>query len=62
MAQETRCLTSGAKFHIGVHSKTIDALVELPFKLNLTKGEAEILSRLIHNQLELVLRPYWRTK
>jgi len=62
MAQETKCLTSGARFHIGVHSKSIDTLVELPFELDLTEEEAEILTRLIHNQLELVLRPYWRTK
>ena len=62
MAQETKCLTSGARFHIGVHPRTIDTLVELPFELDLTEEEAETLTRLIHNQLELVLRPYWRLK
>jgi len=59
MAQQTKCLTSGAQFHIGVHRRTIDAMVELPFELKVSEEEAEILMRLIHNQLELVLRPYW---
>tara|TARA_Y100000296_G_scaffold42485_1_gene48908 strand:+ start:1200 stop:1382 length:183 start_codon:yes stop_codon:yes gene_type:complete len=59
MAQKTKCLISGAQFHIGVHPRTIDALVQLPFELKVSEEEAEILMRLIHNQLELVLRPYW---
>ena len=60
MAQETKCLTSGAQYHIGVHPKTIDLMVELPFKLDLSEEEAETLMRLLHNQVELVLRSYWR--
>jgi len=59
MAQETKCLTSGARFHIAVKPNIIDAMVELPFRLNINEEEAEILTRLIHNQLELVLRSYW---
>jgi len=62
MAQETKCLTSGAQFHIGIHPKTIDLMVELPFKLDISEEEAEILMRLLHNQVELVLRPYWSSK
>jgi len=60
MAQETKCLTNGAHFHISVNPRTIDAMVELPFDLKVSEAEAEVLMRLIHNQLELVLRSYWR--
>ena len=60
MAQETKCLTSGGHFHIGIGPKNIQAIVDLPFEIKLSEEEAEILTRLIHNQLELVLRPYWR--
>jgi hypothetical protein len=60
MAQETRCLTSGAKFHIAIKPKIIDAMVELPFELDISEEEAETLSKLIHNQLEIVLRSYWK--
>ena len=60
MAQETKCLTSGAQFHIGIGSRKISATVDLPFSLDVSEEEAEILIRLIHNQLELVLRPYWK--
>jgi len=60
MAQKTKCLTSGAKFHTNVGQKKISASVDLPFDLDISEEEAEILIRLIHNQLELVLRPYWK--
>jgi len=60
MAQETKCLTSGAQFHIGIGPRKISATVDLPFSLDVSEEEAEILIRLIHNQLELVLRPYWK--
>ena len=63
MAQKTKCLTSGAKFHIHINSTkdNIKAEVEMPLGLmaDINKEEAELLSRLIHNQLELVLRPYF---
>ena len=63
MAQETKCLTSGAQFHIRVNSNHdfVSVQVDLPAGtlLGVDKEEAEILSRLIHNQMELVLRPYF---
>ena len=66
MAQETKCLTSGAKFHIRVSSDHdfISAEVDLPTGTleGLDEEEAELLSRLIHNQLEIVLRPYFERK
>ena len=60
MAQETKCLTSGGVFHIRVGLFSIDIKVDIPFKLDLSKEEADTLSRLLHNQIELVLRSYWR--
>ena len=66
MAQKTKCLTSGAKFHIRVSSDHdfVSAEVDLPTDTlsGVDEEEAEILSRLIHNQLELVLRPYFERK
>ena len=62
MARETKCLTSGAIFHIGIHPNSVVVDVDLPFELDIDEEEAEILSALIHNQLELVLRPYWGNK
>ena len=63
MAQETKCLTSGAQFHIRINSDAdyVSATVDLPPGVldSVDEEEAEILSRLIHNQLELVLRPYF---
>ena len=66
MAQETKCLTSGAQFHIHIKSD-IDAImaeVDLPSGTLecVDEEEAELLSRLIHNQLELVLRPYFEKR
>ena len=37
----------------------VSATVELPFILDITEQEAEILETLIHNQLEVLLRPYF---
>jgi len=63
MAQETKCLTNGAQFHIHVMSQddTVKVEVSLPKHTlwDVDEKEAELLSRLIHNQLELVLRPYF---
>jgi hypothetical protein len=38
----------------------ISVKVDLPFELNIGKKEAKILTKLIHNQMELVLRPYFK--
>jgi len=59
MANETRCLTSGAIFHTAINERDIAVLVDLPFKLEITEEEAEILETLIHNQMELILRSYF---
>ena len=59
MALETKCLTPDTNFvtHIGQQQILID--VELPFSLDIDEEEATILEKLIHNQLEIVLRSYF---
>ena len=62
MANATECLTNGARFHVEIDENSIAAKVDLPFKLNISEKEAEILETLIHNQLELVLRSYFESR
>ena len=62
MANKTQCLTSGAIFHTGISEDSVSVKVDLPFKLEITEEEAEILETLIHNQMELILRPYFKTE
>ena len=59
MALETRCLTPDANFSTFISVRNIVTKVNLPFELEIDEGEAEILEKLIHNQLELVLRSYF---
>ena len=59
MANSTKCLTSGARFHISVSEENISAKVDLPFKLDIDVEEAILLETLIHNQFELILRSYF---
>ena len=59
MALETKCLTPDTIFSTQIKPKSISLNVNLPFELDITKEEAEILERLIHNQIEITLRPYF---
>tara|TARA_Y100000310_G_scaffold125658_1_gene124405 strand:+ start:332 stop:520 length:189 start_codon:yes stop_codon:yes gene_type:complete len=59
VAQETKCLTSGAIFHTAINERDISVKVDLPFKLEISEEEASILERLLHNQMEIVLRYYY---
>ena len=66
MAIETKCLTPGAHFHTNINKdyegrEYVTISVDLPpgTLTNLTKVEAELLEKLLHNQIELVLRPYF---
>ena len=59
MALETKCLTPDAMFHTNIGTQYINMRVSLPFELKVSREEAEILERLLHNQIELVLRPYF---
>jgi len=60
MAQKTKCLTNGAVFHTVISEKKVSISVDLPFALDIDEDEADILTRLLHNQLETILRFYWR--
>jgi len=62
MAQETKCLTSGAIFHTAISERDISVKVDLPFKLEISDEESSILERLLHNQIELVLRYYYEDR
>lgn len=62
MAQETKCLTSGAIFHTAINERDISVKVDLPFKLEISEEEASILERLLHNQMEIVLRYYYESR
>jgi len=64
MANPTKCLTSGATFTTRISPDRVSVSVELPNKelKTLTEKEAIILETLIHNQMELVLRPYFNTQ
>ena len=62
MALETKCLTPDATFHTNVGTKYITTRVVLPFELKISREEAEVLEKLLHNQIELVLRPYFRER
>ena len=62
MAQETKCLTSGAIFHTAINERDVSVKVDLPFKLEISDEEAAILERLLHNQIELVLRYYYEDR
>ena len=62
MANKTKCLTNGARFHIGINEEGISAKVDLPFKFDINEEEAIVLETLIHNQLELVLRSYFESR
>lgn len=55
----TRCLTSGAQFHQTIERDRIGINVDLGFDLELSEREAIELETLLHNAVELVLRPYF---
>lgn len=64
MANGTKCLTSGAVFRTYISDKGVRVAVVMPGDQlkGLNEEEAAILETLIHNQLELVLRPYFQSK
>ena len=60
MAESTKCLTDGAIYRTHIHPRNIAVTVNLPFQLDISEEEAEILETLLHNQLEVVLIPYFK--
>ena len=55
----TRCLTSGAQFHISINPSNVEIDVDFPFQLNLDENQAIEMETLLHNAIELVLSRYW---
>ena len=62
MANSTKCLTSGAIFSTNIKEDKISVDISLPFSIDLAKDEAVELGTLMHNQMEIVLRPYFDKK
>ena len=62
MANSTKCLTQGATYRTLIDRKKVYVSVELPFELDIDEEEAEVLDILLHNQVELVLRSYFKDK
>ncbi len=59
MATETKCQTSGAVFHLTIKGTEVGCTVTLPFPLNLSEEQAELLEANMYNMMELVLAPYF---
>lgn len=59
MALKTKCLTPEANFSTIISGNKVESKVVLPFNLDISEQEAELLERLIHNQMEIVLRSYF---
>jgi len=60
-ALKTECQTPDAQFNIEIKDEKVSVEVELPMKLNLTEDEAKLLESNIHNVMELVLAPYFKS-
>lgn len=60
MAQKTTCLTPGSQFHTNIDERKVSVSIDLPFSLQLTEEEGETLDKILHNQLELVMQPYFK--
>lgn len=61
MARKTECLTPGCMFHTSINSKGVSIQVDFPKQIHFTKKEAKLLENLLHNSVETVLRPYFRS-
>lgn len=57
---KTKCLTSGAYFSTEINQDRVGISVDMPFDLEIDENEAEILETLLHNAVEIVLRPYFK--
>jgi len=55
MAQKTTCQTPDAVYSIALKTNSIEVSVKLPKKLSLTKKQAKLLEKNIHNVMEIVL-------
>ena len=60
MARKTECLTPGCMFHTSINSKGVSLRVDFPNPRHFTRKEAKLLEDLLHNSVEIVLRPYFK--
>jgi len=59
MAYKTSCQTPDAVYSIALKTNSIEVSVKLPNKLSLTKKQAKLLEKNIHNVMEIVLSKYF---
>ena len=62
MALRTKCQTDGANYSTVIKDRSVSVKVSIPFKLDITDEEAQILETNIHNVMEIVLKPYFIDK
>lgn len=55
----TACQTPNTQYSIGINDTGVTAQAQLPFKLKLSKKQADELEKNIENSLELILKPYF---
>lgn len=60
-AEATPCHTPGAQYHTLMHDHQVGETVDLPPTVTLTPEQAALVDTDMHNVLELVLAPYFRT-
>lgn len=62
MSIETKCQTPGAVFETRISDASVSVEVTLPFPLNLTEAQAQLLEASLHNAMELVLAQHFVPK
>ncbi len=62
MALETKCMTPDAWYDTEINSDSVKIEIRLPFDLDIDEEEAILLTSIIHNQLEIALRPYFESR
>lgn len=60
MANQTKCLTPNTQFHSKINGNRVSIEAELPFELDIDEEEGEIIETLMHNAMEMILRPYFK--
>lgn len=59
MANKTKCLTSGCTYKTSISNSSVSISVDFPYEIPLPKEEAKILETIMHNSIEICLRPYF---
>lgn len=53
------CKTPDAIYHVGIHPRSVNIVVDFPKELDLTEREAIIMENELHDALEAVLADRW---